>query len=414
MSTALTTSDSAVGFSLAPLPLYLRTANRIAAFLGADSSVFQPERLMADAARHAGLPARFPAHVGESLEVLCRSLRDEAHLHWFGRMYEHSMLVTGLSALLQVEAAFEADPTLAQTPLLAPMFVTGLPRSGTTFLHRLLSAVPEAAPVTMLGHMLPMPYKPIDYRKLEVWAKFQPWLAASRAYQMDAMHHVRPDLPDECNFGMRLAGRSMIYWATAPTYSYLRWLLDQDLRESYQLYRKVLILHQRANPGKRLTLKCPHHLAWLPALTEALPEALIVQTHRDVVETVPSECKLVLSLQAISTQKLDWKRTVEGNAMKVRTFAERSVAFDKTPAGARIHHFDYKKLVRDPVAMVREIHTRCGLPFTDAHVASLAQFATQNRQHKHGKNNYSASQFDMSTDQIAQEFAAYRQRFLDQ
>jgi hypothetical protein len=327
-------------------------------------------------------------------------------------MYQYDLLVTGLSSLLRIEAAFEADPGLAATPLIDPLVVIGLPRSGTTFLHRLLSTAPGAAGVSMQRHMFPMPHPVVDYRNLEVAAKFLPWQIAARPYQMDAMHFVRPDLPDECNFGMRLAGRSMIYWATAPTYSYLPWLLAQDLRESYQLYRKALILHQRSMPGARLTLKCPHHLAWLPSLCEALPEAAIVQTHRDPRETVPSECKLVLALQAVSTSRIDWRRTVTCNFEKVRCFAERAVTFERHPAASRIVHVDYRSLVRDPVGAVRDLYPKIGRTFGSAEEAALAGFAQENRQHRHGKNEYSAARFGISAEQIDAEFKAYRERFI--
>src|SRR5215831_8270977 len=116
---------SRAGFALAPLPLYLRAANRIAGFVGADASLFQPENMFAAAARHARLPARFPTHVEEAVDVLCRSLRDEANLHWFGRMNAYNLLVTGLSSLLRVEQQFATDPTLAHEPLLPPLIVTG-------------------------------------------------------------------------------------------------------------------------------------------------------------------------------------------------------------------------------------------------------------------------------------------------
>jgi hypothetical protein len=402
-----------VGFDQLPLPIYLRAANGAAALAGSGASFFKPERIFADAARHAGLPDRFPDYVGDAVEVLCRSLHDEADLHWFGRTLQHSLLVTGLSTLLRVEKRFADDPSLENEPLVPPLIVTGLPRSGTTFLHRLLAAEPEAAAVSLLEHTFPLAHRPLDYRRVEVEARFRPWRAASAAYRMDAMHYVRPSLPDECNFGMRLAGRSMIYWGTAPAYGYLRWLLAQDLRESYQLYRKVLILHQRRSPGKRITLKCPHHLAWLPALREALPEAMIVQTHRDPVETVPSECKLVLSLQGIATRRLNWERTVEGNLLKVSTFAERAVAAAESPIGEGIQHVDYRNLVRRPLAAVKDIHAHFNLPFTAAHEELLSTFAEQNRQHKHGRNTYSAEQFGLTSAGIAKDFRSYRERFLD-
>ena len=327
-------------------------------------------------------------------------------------MNQQNLIVTGLASLLRVEQAFRDDPALAETQLIPPLVVTGLPRSGTTFLHRLLSAPDEAVGVELYRHIYPLPHEPVDWRKLDVALMFQPWKLASRTYELDAMHFVRPLLPDECNFGMRVAMRSMIFWGTAPTYGYLDWLLAQDLRDVYPIYRKILILHQLALPGRRLTLKCPHHTAWLPALTEAIPEALIVQTHRDPLETVPSECKLICSLQGLSTDQLDWRRTVAHNQRKLHTFAQRSLAFADSPKSACVHHVDYRDLVRDPVQTAREIHTRFDLPFTEAQAAALSAFVRENRQHKHGRNTYSLAQFEIEAREIESSYRPYIERFL--
>jgi hypothetical protein len=409
--TELAVSPLEPGFELRPLPAFLRAPNAIVAKLGIAAPVLTPERLTRAASRRAGLAPNFPGHVGEALEVLCRSLHDEARLHWFGRANLSSLMITGLAELLLIEDRFRRDPSLAERELVAPLIVTGLPRSGTTFLHRLLS-VPEAAePILLHQHVFPSRRRPSSSR-LESELLFHPWKLASRRHGLDAIHYVRPDLPDECNFGMRLGMRSMIFWATAPTYGYLEWLLEQDLREAYQLYRRTLLLHQARTPGKRLVLKCPHHLAWLPALSEALPEAKIIQTHREPLEAVPSECKLILALHGLATRELNWRETVNHNHMKILEFAERSIAFSDSEAGRDVIHVDYRRLVSEPVAVAHEIHAHLGLPLDKAERAALARFHAENPQHKHGKNSYSLAQFGLDAAQIQAEFAPYRERFL--
>jgi hypothetical protein len=339
-------------------------------------------------------------------------LCDEARLHWFGRANLSSLIASGLSELLRIEDLFRRDPSLAEQELVAPLIVTGLPRSGTTFLHRLLSVPHAAEPVLLHRHLFPTSRRVPGSARIESEVLFHPWKVASRRQGMDAIHFVRPGLPDECNFGMRLGMRSMIFWATAPTYGYLEWLLEQDLREAYQLYRRTLLLHQARSPGKRLTLKCPHHLAWLPALTEALPEAHIVQTHREPVEAVPSECKLILSLQSLATRELNWRETVAHNHRKIDTFASRSVAFADSELGRKLVHVDYRRLVREPIAVAHEIHARFGLELDAADRAALERFHAENPQHKHGKNHYSLAQFGLDAAQLDADFARYRERFL--
>jgi hypothetical protein len=276
----------------------------------------------------------------------------------------------------------------------------------------LLSVPAAAKPVLLHQHLFPSPRRVPGSGRIESELLFHPWKLASRRQGLDAIHYVRPDLPDECNFGMRLGMRSMIFWATAPTYGYLEWLLDQDLRESYQLYRRTLLLHQARAPGKRLILKCPHHLASLPALTEALPEAQIIQTHRDPIQAVPSECKLILCLQGLATREVNWRETVAHNHMKVHTFAKRSVAFADSEAGGKLTHVDYRRLVRDPLGVAHELHAQLGLALDADDRAALERFHAQNPQHKHGKNSYTLAQFDLDAAQLEAEFGPYRERFL--
>ena len=404
--------SSPEGFEQKPLPIWLRVPGRLAKSFTFLSPKLQPEQLARAASRKAGLEPNFSPHVGAGLEAICRSLQDEANLHWFGKMNYSNLMVTGLSELLLLNETFKNQPELDQQKLNTPVFVTGMPRSGTTFLHRLLSAPKQTTSIPLYRLMFPNNRR-LPTAKLETELIFFSWKYASKRYGMDAIHYVRPGLADECNFGMRLSMYSMIYWSMSPTYSYLSWFLEQDMRESYQIYRRVLQLHQARNPGKRIILKCPHHLAFLPALSEVFPEAIIVQTHREPLEVIPSECKLILSLQAISTEKLDWEATVKSNLQKASIFASRSVDFAKSNTPTQAIHVDYRQLVNDPIKLAQEIYAQVGITLDQQELNELKTFYGANRQNKHGKNKYSLEQFGLTAEGVNQEFAAYREQFLD-
>ncbi len=399
-------------FKIKNLPSVLRMANSLANQLAYSAPSLTTESLVRAASRKAGLVARLPRHIEVALEVLCRSLRDDVpQLHWFGKMNQYNLIVTGLAEFMLVDEIFRNRPELNDVPLNNPVIITGLPRSGTTFLHRLLSCLEAAESIPLYRHIFPTPRR-LPTRLIESTILFEPWRWASNVYDINAIHFVRPGLPDECNFGMRLTMCSPIYWSIAPTYNYLEWLMEQDMRETYQFYRKVLILHQMNAPDKRLTLKCPHHLSALPALNDALPEAHIIQTHRDPVETTPSECSLILALQAISVSELDWKKTVACNYNKVRTAAERCIDFSNSPAGKYVLHVDYRRLIQDPVELAAEVHRDLKLPWNENHSARVTQFCSANRQHKHGTHRYSLAQFGLSPEKIDSDFKAYREQFL--
>ncbi len=401
-----------VGFDCKPLPFWLKFPNTLAKELGINAPNLTPENLVKAASQNASLPACFPTKIEDALAVLCRSLADEAQLHWFGKMNFWNMIVTGLSGFLQVEQAFIDDPSLANTKLINPLIVVGLPRSGTTFLHRLLSVPENANGIELYRFIYPVQKQP-DFRRMQAFGIFEPWRIASEIYGMDAIHYMRPNLPDECHFGLRLSMQSMLFWSMAPTYSYLRWLLGQDLRAVYQFYRKVLILYQKQLPGKNLTLKCPYHAAWLPSLLEALPEANIVQIHRDPLETVPSDCKLTLSLHSLSTESLDWRNIVNHVLLKTDNLAQRSVDFSNSSIGKRIFHVNYHHLLKDPETLVRNIYGNTEIPFSDQDAQIVREYVTKNKKNKYGRNFYSLEQFDISPQYIIDTFKDYRDKFIN-
>lgn len=404
--------SSPKGFEQKPLPIWLQIPGRVAESFTFLSPKLQPEPLIRAASRRAGLEPNFSSHVGAGLEAICRSLHDEANLHWFGKMNYYNLIVTGLSELLLLNETFRSQPALEQQKLNAPIFVTGMPRSGTTFLHRLLSTPKQATSIPLYQHIFPTNRR-FPTAKLETDLLFFSWQKASMRYGMDAIHYVRPELADECNFGMRLGMHSMIYWTMAPTYKYMFWFLEQDMRESYQIYRRVLQLHQAQNPEKRIVLKCPHHLAYLPTISEVFPEAIIVQTHREPSETIPSECKLTLSSQSLSTNKIDWEATVKSTVEKTSILALRSVDFAKSNTSTQTIHVDYRQLVKNPIKLAQEIYSQVGINMNKQQINKLNTFFSSNRQNKHGKNKYSLEQFGLTDKFLNQYFATYREHFLE-
>ena len=414
-ATALSAASPAAvdkGLQCRPLPLPLRALGGTFDAVGWTPWRLEPEILLEAAGKAAGLEPDFPEHVHEALGVLCRSIAGEARLHWFGRANQWDFIVTGLATLLQLDAAFASDPSLAEQELVPPLVVTGLHRSGTTFLHRLLCDTPDARAIPFYEHVYPVPpRRGPDLRRLEIEAKFLPWRMVASQYELDAIHFVRPAEADECNFALRLGMRSMVFWSTAPVYEYLHWILEADLHEAYGTYRRVMQLLQRASPGRRLTLKCPSHAGFLPALVHALPEAHLVLTHRQPETTAASEASLILALQATGAEELDWRRTVQGNLHKVTTYADRLVSFADSEAGASAHHVDYRRLVKEPVAVAREIRQGFGLNYTEEHEARLQGYAQANRQHKHGRHQYSLERFDLDGADVRRRFGAYTERF---
>jgi len=230
---------------------------------------------------------------------------------------------------------------------------------------------------------------------------------------LDAMHYTRADLPEECVLGMRLDFRSLVFWRSAPLFGYHKWLLEQDLTGTYRVYRNLLQFFQQAAPGKRLTLKAPMHLLDPGSLLKVFPEALIVQTHREPNECVPSDQKLTFGFQAGVTEGVDPARVIDATTQGQLALANRSVAVRQQVPPSQIFDISYRQLVAEPTATVHAIYTHFGLPMDAAVEASLAAYIEENRQYKHGRNRYTLAQYGLNAAELQEQFASYRAYFSD-
>lgn len=261
----------------------------------------------------------------------------------------------------------------------------------------------------MWEHFYPVPPKRgFDLRSLRVRVEFFFWKGIANRYGLDSVHYVRPDLPDECTFSLRLAGQSHLFWSLAPVYSYLEWLSRSDQEESYKTYRLVLQLIQARNPNKRIVLKCPSHAFAIQTLTKVIPEAHIIMTHRDPKLLLNSEASLITRLQAVSSKEtVDWKKSMKANASKTFLYCQRMAEFASQSPAPKVYHSRYSDLVNKPVALMRDIHKFFGIEMTESYEDHLSNYLSQNRQHSHGKHNYTSQSPVLTDDEINEGLKDY-------
>lgn len=393
---------------VAGLPPWLAAPLRGASALGVNRLVSLDPRSLMDAARQAERWDDFgdPSFL-RPLVSLVTSLDDEARLHVLGRAHLRGVLVRALRTRLRLRRTLAARPEAAVGPSRPPLIVTGLPRTGTTYLHRLLAALPDLHGLPLWQLIEPLPPQGTPDRRLELALKRNRRMVALSRSRVDHQHLMRPELPDECGHLFRAAFLSPSYFI-APTPSYLDGYAEHDARSAYRDYAALLGLLSAGDP-RRLVLKEPSHVLFLPALFEAMPDAMVVQTHRDPRSVVPSFVKLLTTAQALVSDDLDLAVMAPAIQRWVQACAERSVA--RAEAGAlRVFDLDYRDLVDDPVGTVERIHHRFELPFDPAW-RDLLHRETAGA-HDRTPNPYTAATFGLDEDAIAEAFAPYLARFL--
>ena len=362
------------------------------------------DTLVNDAQRQTGLEDFGHTYFRAGLEKLLDSLTEDAHLRFYGRLVMRFVLTNYLTQrLLFVDVQkhrLEKLKPLQQPPIV----VTGLHRSGTTFLHRLLALDPVNAGVPFWRLYRPFrPPGPFDLRKVKAWVEL--CLLKPIFPGIQQKHCIRPFVPEESCWMMGLSFHSIVFWILAPVYTYLEWLQAQDMSEVYREYGVLLQALQSTAPGQRLALKAPDHMPHLDQLLAAIPNARIIQLHRD-----PAACALSLSSLFYSThialsERVDPRRLAEANLAMMADFIKANRRARQDPAvDQMVVDIDYEDLVSDPQQTVQEIYDHFGLVFSEAFAARLSGFIKRLDKRGRRDHHYSSEQFGLSEAEIKAAF----------
>ena len=346
----------------------------------------------------------------EGLEQLLASAKGEANLNDYGRLVVGRLVVNALENRLTFVHSQKESPELFASDLHPPLIVMGLPRTGTTHLHRLLASDSRhrAAPFWEVTSPLPRDAQDTPARREQRADEFLDLLGWS---ELNAAHYVRADLPEECRYMFAQTFESLLYWDVASVYGYLEWYRAQDRREKYREYAELLRALQQSQPEKRLVLKEPAHTDALDALLGAVPNALIVQTHRDPEAQCASWCSLNHKTRQIATDDLARKPGTQANLGLLETMVERNLRSRERHPG-RIYDVRYADLLNEPVEVVKGIYGHYGFEYTPELNESLKRYIKDNPQHKHGKHKYSLEDFGLSAADIRRRFGDYAAEFV--
>lgn len=344
------------------------------------------------------------------LRALCAAADEDELLHTRGRAELKATLVLALEQRLELVSAREAAPP----PPSRPLFIAGLPRTGTTLLHRLLSLAPGARYLPLWLCMRPLP-PPDD----EEWRgdadphgrrkTAHALVEASRARdpELAAIHAMEADGPEECTHLFRPTFSTWQYFITTPLPSYARWFLDGDQRAPYAFFRDTLGVLGRHLGGDHWVLKAPQHWGCLPELLATFPDADVVCTHRDPARVVGSWCSLLHHLWRQKSDRVTPADVGRSQLDVLATSTERALVA-REDGDARIVDVTFDALVADPLATARRVLEQLGRPLDPAHDEAMERFLVDNPRDKHGRHRYAASDFGVTDADLAGRFAGYR------
>ena len=370
-----------------------------------------PEGLMAAARRKSGLSDFGDGRFVEGLRVLVDAFDRRDDVHAFGRIFFQEYVTSLLVNRLKIEADLARHPEILQVPIKRPLFITGLPRSGTTFLHRLMSEDPAGRTLLFWESLEPSPSpEPATYRT-------DPRIARARR-QMDLLYRLSPRLataheydaesPEEDNnfYAHDFRGGILGFLFDVP--DFVRWLDKDDLDGLYEYARRQMQHLSWKVRADHWVLKAPAHLYSLPPLLRAFPDAAIIVTHRDPLQVIPSICSLAAGFRSIQTNRLDLRRLGAEFAEAMAVGPERAIAARATLDPSRFFDVSYDRMVADPIATVRQACAHFGYDFTPEYESRARRYLLENPRHKHGAHRYRLEDFGLDEETVNRHFAAYR------
>jgi hypothetical protein len=376
------------------------------------TSVGTVEDLHQSATRITGLTDFGPEdEYCEGLQVLLTSYRADSALTLLGSKVMRAFLRGALTARLLSEAAWKQYPAYADVPIERPVFVTGLPRTGTTALHRLLTADPAHQGLELWLAEVPQPRPPRDtWDDNPIFATIQD---GYRQHHQDnpefmGVHYISADQVEECWQLLRQTMTSVSYECLAYLPTYSRWLWDRDWTDAYRRHRRNLQLIGLHDPGRRWVLKNPSHLFALDALLAVYPDALVIQTHRAPRTAIASVCSL--NAQAAAGWSDRFTGEVVGRT-QLDLWARGLERFTADRAGhdpARFVDVYYEDFVADPMAVVETIYDRLGDPLTATARTAMTALHEQSRGgDRKPAHRYELADFGLSAAEVDERFAGY-------
>lgn len=349
----------------------------------------------------------------EGLEVLVKAATEEARLSPAGGMRFGETLVSILINRLRMVDYLKKHPELLQRPVEKPMFVFGLPRTGTTLTINLLSADPMRRCLLRWEALSPVPpaKKGELQTDLRCGAQRQMLTAMLQiAPQIAAAHFEEADSPTECQYAMQLSFCAEIFDSIIHVPRYHDWLMGTNYRHAFEFHKQLLQLLQENNGG-RWTLKNPWHPLWLNDLTSVYPDAQLVMTHRDPVEVVGSACGLLNLVRPMYSDKVDKREIAKVLLDTFDVMIERQNAYRDQHGEHSIYDIQYLEQLRDPIGTMRKVYKHFDEPFTPEAEARMTRLMSENPKDKHGKHAYTLEEFGLTAEGVRKHFKDYSERF---
>lgn len=347
----------------------------------------------------------------EGMKQLTDSMNKEPLTH-FAKVSSTMFGTDALSNRLRLVDYLKKHPEVNDIKIERPVFIVGFPRTGTTLVQNLLNLSEDRRALPFWEITNPVPVHADSAKDIELrQALTKKRLAVANFVlpEMKFIHEVRYDSLEEC-WPLMISQFTILCWdMTSRWPDYGKWMLQHDMRPSYEEYKKFLKIMVQREPNKKLILKCPDHMWYLDALLDAFPDACIVWTHRDPSHSLPSYCSLASLNWRLLYGEFDPKELGPYIEERFLIGIERALAVRDRIGEDRFLDINFSSLRQDPIAAINNITSYFNLTPVDEQL--MRDHLSTERPDDPGKHSYSAGHYGLDTELIHEHYKDYIERF---
>jgi hypothetical protein len=317
--------------------------------------------LCQEARRRAGLKDFGDPPIEPALSILVSSLETEADLHPLGRFLMRAHLRGLLETRLRLTREWgQWSAALEVSQIQRPVFITGMPRSGSTFLHELLAEDAQSRVPRVWEVMFPNPLQNRTRSKVEPRVRKAEsclWWFRRLAPRANSVYPLRAWTPHECVaiHSYTLLSEEFAMICRVPSYE--AFLREANFVPAYAWQKRFLQYLQLSDPTKQWILKSPDHVHTLKHLLTVFPDAVVIQTHRNPLEVLKSSMHLSEVLEGTFARSDDRSQIRKREAWNLAEHMEDITSFREAhpEEDGRFIDVKYHELVSDPLTVVRQI-----------------------------------------------------------
>ena len=392
----------------------LRLSDVVAGWFGGLDGPIEPDELIRIARRQTGLLDFGDTSFLGPLIRLLQSCSSESALSLVGRSATRWDIVRFLSNLLAIQAATAAQPQIAGLVVKQPIFITGLPRSGTTFLHRLMLADQVNRAPAVWETIFPSPAAGTRSQRI---ARVDRQLRAFEylAPEFRALHPLDARSPQECSEITAHVFRSLRFDTNYNIPSYRAWMDADVVRHlpAYRFHKRFLqYLQHQDGLERRWVLKCPEHIFALEAIKAVYPDARMIFVHRDPVKVLLSQAQLTEVLRRPFTRVLDPKSLGPHESRRWLDGTKRMMAVgDDAGLSEPVCHVHHLDLITDPVTTVETVYRHFGMTLPAQSAREIERYVAAKPKGGYGSHSYRFEDHGLDEAEERARFRPYMVRF---